>query len=70
MRIDWTISLGTLIHLGGVIVAGVILYMKLVQRMETTERRVGTLYIWTRELIRKTPGVDPAVIASTNGEEA
>ena len=62
------VNLGTLIHLVSLIIAIVILYMKLTQRMDRTEKRIARLYVWTQELIRKTPGVDPAVIASANDE--
>lgn len=68
-RFDWTISLGTVIHLVSLLVAGVVLYMRLTQRMNTTERRVARLHVWVRELMRVTPGIDPVVIASNNGDE-
>jgi hypothetical protein len=68
IQFDWSITFGTVIHLASLLIGGTILYMKMVHRMEITEKRVARLYIWTRELMRVTPGVNPVVIA-TNGEQ-
>lgn len=69
LRLEPTVSAGTLIHLGVLLLALAGFYYGLVQRIDRTERRVRTLFKWTKELIKKTPGVDAAVIASMNGED-
>lgn len=68
VRFDWSINLGTLIHLAGLLIGGTVLYMKLTGRMKSTEQHVARLYVWVRELIRHTPGVDATVIASANSD--
>lgn len=66
---DWTVNVGTLIHLVTLLVGGVVLYMKMSHRMQDTERKVRTLHVWIRELMRATPGIRPEVIAAANGKE-
>lgn len=68
MKFDSTVSFLLLFHIGSLLVGGVILYMTLKQKMKRLEERQNNFQIWLIEIIRRTPNVDPAVIASINGE--
>ncbi len=70
VHFEWTINIGTMIHLVTLIISMTVLYMKMTGRMRDTERRVKTLYKWVGELIRVNPAVSPKVIAeaASNGE--
>lgn len=68
IQFDWTINIGLLLHLVMLIISMTVLYMKMSHRMINTERRVETLYKWTRLLLRAEPSITAAdIAAATDG---
>ena len=53
MRLDRTISLGTVLHFVGVVVTLIVLYSGIVSRISALETRVETMWAWFAKRIEE-----------------
>lgn len=53
ISIDWTVNFGTLLHLFGMLMAGVGLYLKINNRLASLEHKVDTMFGWWQRRINR-----------------